>query len=83
MVKRILIISLALKMLKLELIYLIYIFSKYIFLPKIRRYRKDFDETKYKKNIMKTGKKLKIVLKKNLIVKLYTMKNIKKLNKIR
>ena len=31
---------------------------------------------------MKTGKKFKIVSKKNFIVKLYTMKNIKKLNKI-
>ena len=53
MVKRILIISLALKMLKLELIYLIYIFSKYIFLPKIRRYRRDFDETKYMSFLIK------------------------------
>ena len=36
-------------------------------------YRRDFNETKY---IMKFGKNLKIVSKKNLIVNLFTMKNI-------
>ena len=51
-------------------------------------YRKDFHETKYiyiyfnknkrnfKKNIVKFGKKLKIVSKKNLIVNQYKMKNM-------
>ena len=51
-------------------------------------YRRDFDETKYmsisikgdelQKNIMEVGKQLKIVSKKkkNLIMDLYTMKNI-------
>ena len=49
-------------------------------------YRKDFDETKYvlfliklmnyQKNIIKFGKKLKILPKKNLIVNQYIMKNI-------
>ena len=50
-------------------------------------YRKGFDKTKYMsfydrkmmnylKNIMKFGKKLKIVSKKISIVNLYTMKNI-------
>ena len=36
-------------------------------------YRRGFNETKY---IMKFGKNLKIVSKKNLIVNLFTMKNI-------
>ena len=78
-VKRILNISLATKMLKNRLLC--------IFLPKMSAYRKDFDETKYMsfydrkmmnylKNIMKFGKKLKIVSKKISIVNLYTMKNI-------
>ena len=57
-----------------------------IFLPKMSACRRDFDKTKYmsllikdnklSKKIMKFGKKLKIVSKKNLIVNLYTMKNI-------
>ena len=82
MVKRILNISLATKMLKNRLLC--------IFLPKMSAYRKGFDETKYMsfydrkmmnylKNIMKFGKKLKIVSKKISIVNLYTMKNIWKL----
>ena len=72
MVKRILNISLATKMLKNRLLC--------IFLPKMSAYRKDFDETKYMsfydRKIMKFGKKLKIVSKKISIVNLYTMKNI-------
>ena len=44
-----------------------------IFLPKMSAYRRGFNETKY---IMKFGKNLKIVSKKNLIVNLFTMKNI-------
>ena len=78
-VKKILNISLATKMLKNRLLC--------IFLPKMSAYRKDFDKTKYMsfydrkmmnylKNIMKFGKMLKIVSKKISIVNLYTMKNI-------
>ena len=57
--------------------------------PKMRAYRRDSDETKYisffinndglLKNIMKFGKRLKIVSKKKLIVSQYTIKNIQKL----
>ena len=44
-------------------------------------YRRDFDETKFmsfliKDDEYKFGKKLKTVSKRNLTVKLYTMKNI-------
>ena len=49
-------------------------------------YRKDFDETEYMSFLIKDDElleksneiweKVKIVLKKNLIAKLYTMKNI-------
>ena len=57
-----------------------------IFLPKMSACRRDFDETKYRsflikddelfENVMKIGKKLKIVSKKNLMLNLCTMKNI-------
>ena len=56
------------------------------FLPQMGTCRRDFHETKYIsflpkddeliENIMKFGKKLKIVPKTNLIVNLETMKNI-------
>ena len=59
------------------------------FLPEMGACRRDFNETKYIsfltkdneliENIMKFGKKLKIVSKKNLIVNLCTMKNVEKL----
>ena len=56
-----------------------------IFLPKISRYRKDFDETKYISFLVKIllvkyneiwGKKVKSVIKKDLMVNQYIMKNI-------
>ena len=57
-----------------------------IFVPKIRTYRKDFDERKQKAFLIKDDEllkkyneiweKVKLVSKKNLIVKQYTMKNI-------
>ena len=57
-----------------------------IFLPRMSAHKRDFDEVKYMfffikddelwKNIMKFGKKLKTVSKKNIIVNQCTMKNI-------
>ena len=57
-----------------------------IFLPKLSTYRRDFDETKYlsflikddelSENIMKFGRRLKIVSSKTLTVNQYKMKNI-------
>ena len=56
-----------------------------IFLPKISGYRKDFDETKYISFLVKIllvkyneiwGKKVKSVIKKDLMVNQYIMKNI-------
>ena len=56
-----------------------------IFLPKISRYRKDFDETKYISFLVKIllvkyneiwGEKVKSVIKKDLMVNQYIMKNI-------
>ena len=56
------------------------------FFPEMGTCRRDFDETKYIsfltkddeliENIMKFGKKVKIVSKKNLLANLETMKNI-------
>ena len=60
-----------------------------IFLPKMSVCRRDFEETKYMYFLIKDdellekynkfGKKLELILNKNLIVNLYTMKNIQKL----
>ena len=56
-----------------------------IFLPKISGYRKDFDETKYISFLVKIllvkyneicEKKVKSVIKKDLMVNQYIMKNI-------
>ena len=57
-----------------------------IYLPKMRAYRKDFDETKYNlflikddelfKNTIKFGKTLKITSKKNLIENQFIMNRI-------
>ena len=56
-----------------------------IFLPKISGYRKDFDETKYISFLVKIllvkyneiwGKKVKSVIKKDLMVNQYIMENI-------
>ena len=57
-----------------------------IYLPKMRAYRKDFDETKYNlflikddelfKNTIKFGKTLEITSKKNLIENQFIMNRI-------